>query len=388
MQSANAPVFSVSLYKDPRGISCHLLPGFCAASFPGHCTPAEGFDVYYPNRLTAAINPGEVKRNRLVCTALSLSWQTMIIKNRDSSCLKTHIEWELVDKIILGDQGINWFVLIKNTSLPHIKLLSFINSHLLFTFPWLFLFFLTPHRKSLKICEKKKKKAHFHPYFLNRQHCWGSGSGNQYVYPWMIASREAKGALGRTVSPRAVSLLFHPCLRSTQALRGSGSSQGHPPCQAVPERGLWMQAKPVGLHVLHQSSTGDWQSIWRTGCWSESAGGWHRVFITWAGVCSPAWLGVWPQHHRDSELQAEASLSLPARPCGTQKQPCATLPPLWALSHHEPASPLTQTLLSLFSTECGTNTICLVPFSPHSLCGPSTSGRHASWAHIMAGSFK
>jgi len=51
--------------------------GFDAVSVPGHCTPAGGSDGCSPNRLTAAINPGEVERNGFVCAALSLSKQRL-----------------------------------------------------------------------------------------------------------------------------------------------------------------------------------------------------------------------------------------------------------------------------------------------------------------------
>lgn len=54
-----------------------LLCGFDAISIPGHCTPAEGFDGYSPERLTAAINLGKVKRNGFVCAALSLGKQRL-----------------------------------------------------------------------------------------------------------------------------------------------------------------------------------------------------------------------------------------------------------------------------------------------------------------------
>lgn len=211
-------------------------------------------------------------------------------------------------------------------------------------FPDCFSYFLTPHRKSFKICEKI---AHLHPYFLNRQHCWGSGSGNQYVYPCMIWSREAKGTLGRTVSPRAVSLLFQPCLR------GSGCSWGHPPSLALPERRLLMQMKSVGLHVLHQSHTGDWQFIWRTIYCSQSTVAEHGVFITLTSVFS-----CWAQClTAASQGQWDTSRSFSICFCTTlwysKAALCHITTPVSPLSHHELVSPLTQILLSL--TGCGTS---------------------------------
>lgn len=70
--------FPCHFYMDPRGnIMSPLLCGFDAVSIPGHCTPAGGFDGYSPERLTAAINPGEVKRNGFVCADLSLGKQRL-----------------------------------------------------------------------------------------------------------------------------------------------------------------------------------------------------------------------------------------------------------------------------------------------------------------------
>lgn len=54
-----------------------LLCGFDEISIPSHCTPAEGFDGYSPERLTAATNPSKVKRNRSVCAVLSLGKQRL-----------------------------------------------------------------------------------------------------------------------------------------------------------------------------------------------------------------------------------------------------------------------------------------------------------------------
>lgn len=106
-------------YKDPGGniVSPPLWILCCIVSWSLHtcwrlwCLFPQKADCSYKSWW------GEEKQTHLYS---SKSWQTKIIKSRNSSHLKTHIEWELVDKIILGDQGINLFLLIKNTSVPYI----------------------------------------------------------------------------------------------------------------------------------------------------------------------------------------------------------------------------------------------------------------------------
>lgn len=160
----------------------------------------------------------------------------------------------------------------------------------------------------------------------------------------MIGSREAKGALGRTVSPRAVSLLFHPSPERFWLQPGPS-----PKPSSHSER-IIDAAKPVGLHVLHQSNTGDGRFIWRTVCWSQSAGGWAQDVYHLAGVFLP---GSGSDHSTTGTVNYKHKLF-----CLFLHNSSSSVPqhhPVSPLSHHELASPLTQILLSLSSTGCGTS---------------------------------
>lgn len=123
-----------------------------------------------------------------------------------------------------------------------------------------------------------------------------------------------------------------------------------------------MLTKPVGLRVLHRSSTGDWQFIWRTVCWSQSIGSWaqdiyHRdrcVLLPGSGLTAAS-QGQWVISRGLLYLFLHKSVALKSSSV-PQQHPCEPSQPSWTSLTSD-----TNPVLSLFNRMWNQRPSALLP---------------------------
>lgn len=167
MQSANISVFSMSFLQGSQG-KYHVISSlwiWCNINSRSLHT-CWRFWWLFPWKIDCSYKSWQGEE-KWICLCSSKSWQTKIIKNRNSSRLKTPTEQELVDRFMLILRcSRNWFMSFNKEYFCASHLTTLLKKkkkryHFLFTFPWLFLFLLAPQRSGLKSCQKR---APFHPF--------------------------------------------------------------------------------------------------------------------------------------------------------------------------------------------------------------------------------